>query len=280
MPHKLAPVSGRGERGGVRRAELVAAISLGADLGLGQPMEHVLRSCALALRLGERAGLDESQRETTFYVAMVAWIGCSADAHELARWFGDDLSFRADSYQVDLTGPATALFLVRHLGAGGGPFDRLRAAGSFLRDGVRDFDPMRTHCEVASSFARRLGVGDAVTSAVVQAFERWDGKGEPEGLAGDSWRCRCGWCISPRSPRCFIGREGSMRRSRWRASGGPLSSTRRWSMSSARTRPLCWLGSTPSRPGSSSALRRLRCSRCSPRKSSTRPWKRWPTSPT
>lgn len=34
------------------RAELVAAFSLATDLGLGQPMEHVLRSWLIAVRLG------------------------------------------------------------------------------------------------------------------------------------------------------------------------------------------------------------------------------------
>jgi hypothetical protein len=41
----------------VRLAELVAALSLGIDLGFGQPMEHVLRQCLIALRLAECAGL-------------------------------------------------------------------------------------------------------------------------------------------------------------------------------------------------------------------------------
>ena len=36
-----------------RLAELVAALSLGIDLGFGQPMEHVLRQCLIALRLAE-----------------------------------------------------------------------------------------------------------------------------------------------------------------------------------------------------------------------------------
>jgi hypothetical protein len=37
----------------VRLAELVASMSLATDLGLGQPMEHVLRSCVLGLRIAE-----------------------------------------------------------------------------------------------------------------------------------------------------------------------------------------------------------------------------------
>ena len=38
----------------IRLAELVALLSLGTDLGLGQPMEHMIRACLIALRLGER----------------------------------------------------------------------------------------------------------------------------------------------------------------------------------------------------------------------------------
>ena len=169
---------------GVSRAEILTTLSLATDLGLGQPMEHVMRSSALALRLAERMGVGEEERAITFHAGLIAWIGCSADAYELARWFGDDISFRADSYDTDLAGAATALFLLRHLGSGGSFADRIRATASFLRDGVRDFDPMQTHCEVASTFALRLGLDEPVRVAIMQAFERWDGKGEPRGAQG------------------------------------------------------------------------------------------------
>src|SRR5262245_26988825 len=48
----------------VRLAELVAALSLGVDLGFGQPMEHVLRECMIALRLADRLRLHEKERST------------------------------------------------------------------------------------------------------------------------------------------------------------------------------------------------------------------------
>ena len=51
---------------GVRLAELVAALSLGIDLGFGQPMEHVLRQCLLATRLADAMGLDHQQRATVY----------------------------------------------------------------------------------------------------------------------------------------------------------------------------------------------------------------------
>ena len=44
MRSVVGPGSGR-----VRMAKLVAALSLGVDLGFGQPMEHVLRQCMMAL---------------------------------------------------------------------------------------------------------------------------------------------------------------------------------------------------------------------------------------
>jgi len=38
---------------GVRLAERVASLSLGIDLGFGQPMEHVLRQCQIALAMAD-----------------------------------------------------------------------------------------------------------------------------------------------------------------------------------------------------------------------------------
>ena len=43
-----------------RLAELVAALSLGVDLGFGQPMEHVLRQCLIALRLAGGFGRENA----------------------------------------------------------------------------------------------------------------------------------------------------------------------------------------------------------------------------
>ena len=44
---------------GVRLSELLGVLSFGADLGMGQPMEHVLRQCLIALELADRIGLAE-----------------------------------------------------------------------------------------------------------------------------------------------------------------------------------------------------------------------------
>jgi hypothetical protein len=64
----------------VRRAELVAILSLGADLGLGQPMEHMIRACLIALRLAESVAPDDSERGVVYYPGLLAWAGCHTDA--------------------------------------------------------------------------------------------------------------------------------------------------------------------------------------------------------
>jgi hypothetical protein len=82
----------------------VAAFSLATDLGLGQPMEHVLRSWLIAVRLGKRLDLEPGARVALYNVMVLVWVGCVADTTEVAAWFCDDIAFRGDSYRVDLAG--------------------------------------------------------------------------------------------------------------------------------------------------------------------------------
>src|SRR5450432_2730264 len=106
--------------GRVRLAELVAALSLGIDLGFGQPMEHVLRQCLIALRLAERLGLDDEARAGLYYTALLVNVGCHSDAHEQAKWFGDDIALKADKY-TQAPGLRGAAGVLRLVGAGNPP---------------------------------------------------------------------------------------------------------------------------------------------------------------
>jgi hypothetical protein len=96
---------------GVRLAELVAVLSLASDLGMGQPMEHAMRQCLIALRLGDHVGLDQDQRESLYYVSLIGWVGCHVDAYEQAKWFGDDLALKGDSLLRDMSGLTPLAFM-------------------------------------------------------------------------------------------------------------------------------------------------------------------------
>src|SRR6201996_1793938 len=102
----------------VRLAELVASLSLGIDLGFGQPMEHVLRQCLIALRLAERAGLGDDDRAVVYYTALLVNVGCHTDAHEQAKWFGDDFALKATKYEHKMNSVGGALAKMRLLGPG------------------------------------------------------------------------------------------------------------------------------------------------------------------
>src|SRR5919198_3219348 len=118
-------MTGGVDRAHVRLAELVAALSLGIDLGFGQPMEHVLRQCLIALRLAERLGLGEEERAVVYYAAMLVNVGCHTDAHEQAKWFGDDIAVKALKFEHE-PGLRAAAAGMRRLGAGNPPLHRFR----------------------------------------------------------------------------------------------------------------------------------------------------------
>src|SRR4051794_24877583 len=121
----------------VRLSELVAALSLGIDLGFGQPMEHVLRQCLIALRLAERVGADEQTRAVVYYTALLVNVGCHTDAHEQAKWFGDDIALKAGKYDFEPNSMRARTSALRLLGAGRPPLHRLRLGLAFATSGYR-----------------------------------------------------------------------------------------------------------------------------------------------
>jgi HD-GYP domain-containing protein (c-di-GMP phosphodiesterase class II) len=175
-----------GSDSGLRLADLLAAFSLATDLGLGQPMEHVLRSSLIAGRMADRLDLGENSRASLFYVMTLAWVGCVADTPEVASWFGDDIAFRRDSYAVDLAGLPMMGFSLRHVGVGGSPLSRIRRAGTLIVTGGKAVERgLMSHCLTTTQMAERLGLDDTVCDPLRQVFTRWDAKGVPNGIGGE-----------------------------------------------------------------------------------------------
>jgi HD-GYP domain-containing protein (c-di-GMP phosphodiesterase class II) len=171
----------------VRLAELVAALSLGIDLGFGQPMEHVLRQCLIAMRLAGRMGLDDDALSAVYYTSLLVNVGCHSDAHEQAKWFGDDIELKSHKYDYDQKSLVAAAASFRRLGQGHPPMHRFRIGLEFALSGFRDLDGMiAQHADIACSLAAELGLPAEVQNAIAASYERWDGRGWPGELRGDS----------------------------------------------------------------------------------------------
>lgn len=170
----------------VRLSELVAALSLVSDLGMGRPMERVLRQTVIAMRLADAAAVAPEVSAATYYTSLLTWVGCATDTSELAELFGDETTLYADSHDDDLAGATMAVFVARHLGHGSSRLRRIGMVGKFLATAGRSVQQvMESHCQAASEFADRLELGEEVSAPLIQAFERWDGKGVPGRVGQD-----------------------------------------------------------------------------------------------
>ena len=74
----------------VRTAEVIAALSLATDLGIGVPLEHGLHSTLFAMRLAERMHVDEETAWQTYYACLLFYVGCTAGAETTDEIFGDE----------------------------------------------------------------------------------------------------------------------------------------------------------------------------------------------
>lgn len=178
---------GRDVQESLRAAELIGALSLATDLGVGEPLEHGLRTTVIGVRLAESLGLDEQARREVYYVALLRYAGCTAESHLDAALFGDEIAVRAAMAPV-LYGSRAELFLAIARTMRAGQPARWRAV-AVARALVQLQDAFRKgtagHCEMTQVYALRLGLGGKIQAALGDVFERWDGKGFPAGRRGD-----------------------------------------------------------------------------------------------
>jgi HD-GYP domain-containing protein (c-di-GMP phosphodiesterase class II) len=169
----------------VRLADLLAAVSVATDLGMGQEPEKAIRACLVATALARQMGTGEAEVADVYYTALLRHLGCTATAHEEAWLGGDELVSRPAAERADFGNPREGFILLLQLGRGTG-VDRVRHLARGLRSGKQGDQAILTAlCEVGARLAERLGLGSGVRDGLYQSFERWDGTGTPQGLAAD-----------------------------------------------------------------------------------------------
>ena len=170
-------------------SDIVAALTRALDMTEGQPSGHAQRTCLIGMRLAERWGLDEAERSSLFYALLLKDAGCSTNAAQVAALYGaDDAVVKRDRKLTNHLRPAESVgHLLRQTAPGAGPAAKvrhLRALVAHGSDGSRALTSMR--CERGAEIARMIGLDERAAQAIRQLDEHWDGRGYPDGLAGET----------------------------------------------------------------------------------------------
>ncbi len=163
----------------VRGAELVAALCLATDLGMGFPFEHGLQSTLIAMRLADRLGVAHSDLSQTYYASLLSHSGCTADAHVTPEVFGDSLTTHLHPV-VYGSGRQVLGGLLRALPDADrpGPARIAQAARRLPRMVLEQRPHITASCEVAGMLAEGMGLpGSVQDSLAAYLYERWDGHG-------------------------------------------------------------------------------------------------------
>jgi HD-GYP domain-containing protein (c-di-GMP phosphodiesterase class II) len=160
----------------VRTADVIAALCLATDLGMGFPFEHGLTATLATMRLCDVMGVDTETARVTYYVSLLMYSGCTVDAEERSRIFGDSLTQHHTHRQhgsqwESIVGIAAALPSPE----ASWPRRTYQTVTRLPR--ARSFAPrhFEAFCEVAGMLAERLGLPGAISQFFPYLSERWDG---------------------------------------------------------------------------------------------------------
>lgn len=162
----------------VRAAEVIAALCLGTDLGMGYPFEHGLRTTLIAMRLGERLGIDRETVSETYYASLLAHSGCTTEAWTAAEIFAGGLTPNLGpvifgSKREQLRGVVGAIPI-----PDSAPPARAMQIARRLPRAARHHKPqLAALCDVAQTLSDQLGLPESVQRLFHYMTERWDGKG-------------------------------------------------------------------------------------------------------
>jgi HD-GYP domain-containing protein (c-di-GMP phosphodiesterase class II) len=169
----------------VRRAELIGAISLASDLGMGHPLETGLGTAVVATGIAARLSLPAADTARVRDLALLQHVGCTATSNEAAEIIGDDILMRKHAALLDFADKrAMAGFMVQHVGRAYPPLQR---PGGFLKamvNGQRMLAQAEDVCESAVMLSRRFGYDEAHLHDLECVYESWDGTGFPGRAAG------------------------------------------------------------------------------------------------
>jgi putative nucleotidyltransferase with HDIG domain len=171
-----------------RLAELLGRLSLAFDISSDFPHGKAVRSTVLATELGKRAGASEEEVRDTYWVSMLANLGCTGFAHDEGLiGAGDDRSLRSGMSMFSIEDPLrSAADAFRRIAPDVSLTRRLQVFAGVLTDRTLFERFQRAMCDSSIRLAGIVGAGPRVLTALDQLCERWDGRGMPGRVQGES----------------------------------------------------------------------------------------------
>jgi HD-GYP domain-containing protein (c-di-GMP phosphodiesterase class II) len=167
------------DRDQLRTAEVVAALSLATDLGMGLPFEHGLQTTLVAMRMAERMAVDPATARQTYFGCLLFYAGCTADAEVQASLFPEGALLEHWTPVMFGSSREATLGVLVALAAGDGGWSQriLRAAGK-LPGAIGGYKRhVAALCEVTQLLAAGFGLSTDITGILADINERWDGRG-------------------------------------------------------------------------------------------------------
>jgi HD-GYP domain-containing protein (c-di-GMP phosphodiesterase class II) len=168
----------------LRLAELIGALSHALDLTEGQPRGHSQRCCWIGFKLGEAIGYSKDELSDLYYTLLLKDLGCSSNAARICQlYLADDRSFKQDFKLMDGSLPQALRFVLGHTGLSAPMADRFRAIVNILRNGGEIAKELiEARCHRGAEIATLMRFSPAVSSAIQNLDEHWDGRGKPTGI--------------------------------------------------------------------------------------------------
>lgn len=167
-------------------SEVLSALSYALDITEGQPEGHCIRCCWIGVHIGREIGLDDNELWELYYTLLLKDLGCSSNAARVCElYLADDLDLKRDFAACD-TGIVSALdFVFSHTGLKSDLATRFRAISNIMLNGgdiVKELT--ETRCHRGAAIATQLRFSENVANGIRRLDEKWNGKGQPDGLAG------------------------------------------------------------------------------------------------
>jgi HD-GYP domain-containing protein (c-di-GMP phosphodiesterase class II) len=167
-------------RSGIRMAQVLGAFSLATDLGMAQPLGHVLRTCYIALRIGRELKLAESDLAILYYSTLLMHSGCPASSSLMAALVRTD---EMDATRaVNRRAYSNPLEEIEALAQHVAPEAPLPLRLQYILQAIAHAPRSKREsqigtCEVGALMARRLGMPEGVEQTLQHLYEHWDGSG-------------------------------------------------------------------------------------------------------